>query len=183
MELLLVLGVPFAGGIVLAFWGHRSFAPELNSMMSLATFAARSHKRVLLMDLDVRHPSVHRELGWSVSHGLVESLMEDRPLDDVIQHELETGHGLAQRAGRLDAAAIGQVVVDEDHLRVGGGRGPDRVRHRAGPADDGQVFGAVEEQRQPLGHEVVVVDHQHAHRRRHEAHLRAPTESESRLAP
>src|SRR6266404_4795324 len=40
MELLLVLGVPFAGGIVLGFWGHRSFAPELNSGMSLLTFAA-----------------------------------------------------------------------------------------------------------------------------------------------
>ena len=40
MELLLVLGIPFAGGIVLALWGHRTFAPELNSTMSLATFAA-----------------------------------------------------------------------------------------------------------------------------------------------
>ena len=40
MELLLVLGVPFAGGIVLGFWGHRNFAPELNSGMSLLTFVA-----------------------------------------------------------------------------------------------------------------------------------------------
>ena len=40
MELLLVLGVPFAGGIVLAFWGHRRFAPELNSGMSLLTLLA-----------------------------------------------------------------------------------------------------------------------------------------------
>jgi hydrogenase-4 component F len=40
VELLLVLGVPFAGGIVLAFWGHRAFAPELNSAMSLLTFGA-----------------------------------------------------------------------------------------------------------------------------------------------
>ncbi|HMR32320.1 MAG TPA: polysaccharide biosynthesis tyrosine autokinase [Geminicoccaceae bacterium] len=57
----------------------------------LATFAARSHKRVLLIDLDLRHPSVHRELGWSVSHGLVEYLVGDRPLDEAIQHDLETG--------------------------------------------------------------------------------------------
>ena len=57
----------------------------------LATFAARSHKRVLLVDLDLRHPSVHRELGWSVSHGLVEYLVGDRPLDEAIQHDLETG--------------------------------------------------------------------------------------------
>ncbi len=57
----------------------------------LATFAARSHKRVLLVDLDLRHPSVHRELGWSVSHGLVEYLIDERSLDEAIQHDLETG--------------------------------------------------------------------------------------------
>src|SRR5688500_14915388 len=40
MELLLVLGFPLAGGIVLAFWGNRAFAPELNAGMSLTTFLA-----------------------------------------------------------------------------------------------------------------------------------------------
>ena len=40
MELLMVLSVPFAGGIVLGFWGHRNFAPELNSAASLLTFLA-----------------------------------------------------------------------------------------------------------------------------------------------
>ena len=59
--------------------------------VSLATFAARSHKRVLLIDLDLRHPSVHRELGWSVSSGLVEYMMNDRTLEEVIHHDLETG--------------------------------------------------------------------------------------------
>ena len=59
--------------------------------VSLAAFAARSHKRTLLIDLDMRHPSVHSELGWSVSHGLVEYLSGERPLSDVIQHDLETG--------------------------------------------------------------------------------------------
>jgi hydrogenase-4 component F len=37
MELLFVLAIPFLGGIVLALWGHRSFAPELNAGMSLLT--------------------------------------------------------------------------------------------------------------------------------------------------
>jgi polysaccharide biosynthesis transport protein len=59
--------------------------------VSLATFAARSHKRVLLVDLDIRHPSVHQELGWSVSYGLVDYLVDDRPLEDIIQHDLESG--------------------------------------------------------------------------------------------
>ena len=59
--------------------------------LSLATFAARSHKRVLLIDLDLRHPSVHGELGWQVSGGLVEYMAGDRPLEEVIHHDLETG--------------------------------------------------------------------------------------------
>ena len=59
--------------------------------ISLAVFAARSHKKTLLIDLDLRHPSVHRELGWQVSAGLVEYMMGDRPLDEAIQHDIETG--------------------------------------------------------------------------------------------
>ena len=59
--------------------------------LCLATFAARSHKRVLLIDLDLRHPSVHVELGWQVSGGLVEYMAGDRSLEDVIHHDLETG--------------------------------------------------------------------------------------------
>src|SRR5688572_20800304 len=40
MELLFVLGFPLAGGVVLAFWGHRAFAAELNAGMSLLTLLA-----------------------------------------------------------------------------------------------------------------------------------------------
>lgn len=58
--------------------------------VSLATFVARSHKRVLLIDLDLRHPSVHRELGFEVSSGLVEYMANDRSLEEVIHKDLET---------------------------------------------------------------------------------------------
>ena len=40
MEVFLVLTLPLAGGLVLAFWGHRSAAPEVNSAMSLSTLLA-----------------------------------------------------------------------------------------------------------------------------------------------
>ncbi len=46
--------------------------------VSLASLVARSQKRVLLIDLDLRHPSVHRELGWQVSAGLVEYMAGER---------------------------------------------------------------------------------------------------------
>jgi capsular exopolysaccharide synthesis family protein len=59
--------------------------------VSLATLVARSQKRVLLVDLDLRHPSVHRELGWQVSGGLVEYMAGERSLQEVIHNDLETG--------------------------------------------------------------------------------------------
>ncbi len=40
MEMLAVLGLPLAGGALLALWGHEKWAPELNSMASFCTFIA-----------------------------------------------------------------------------------------------------------------------------------------------
>jgi len=40
VEIALVLGVPLAGGLLLALVGHRRWAPEINALMSLVTFAA-----------------------------------------------------------------------------------------------------------------------------------------------
>jgi polysaccharide biosynthesis transport protein len=60
-------------------------------VVSLATLAARSNKKVLIIDLDLRHPSVHRELGWQVSAGIVEYMSNERSLEEVIHHDLETG--------------------------------------------------------------------------------------------
>jgi capsular exopolysaccharide synthesis family protein len=59
--------------------------------LSLATFAASSGKRVLLMDVDLRHPNVHRDLGIPPDYGLVEYMAGERELDEVIQAHEETG--------------------------------------------------------------------------------------------
>jgi hydrogenase-4 component F len=40
MEIAAVLGVPLLGGLLLALTGHRRWAPELNAVMSFATFCA-----------------------------------------------------------------------------------------------------------------------------------------------
>ena len=40
MEILWLLGVPLAGGLLLALFGHKRWAPELNTLMSLLTFIA-----------------------------------------------------------------------------------------------------------------------------------------------
>ncbi|HCA26727.1 MAG TPA: hydrogenase 4 subunit F [Betaproteobacteria bacterium] len=40
MEILWILGIPLFGALLLAFLGHRRWAPELNAVLSLATLAA-----------------------------------------------------------------------------------------------------------------------------------------------
>src|SRR5215510_1010149 len=40
MEVLIVLGLPLSGAILLALAGHRAWAPELNATVSFATFFA-----------------------------------------------------------------------------------------------------------------------------------------------
>jgi capsular exopolysaccharide synthesis family protein len=59
--------------------------------LSLATFAATSGKRVLLMDVDLRHPNVHRDLDSPPEYGLVEYMAGERELEEVIRHHEETG--------------------------------------------------------------------------------------------
>jgi polysaccharide biosynthesis transport protein len=59
--------------------------------LSLAIFAANSGQRVLLLDADLRHPSVHRDLGAVPTQGLVELVAGEKDLDDVLVRSEETG--------------------------------------------------------------------------------------------
>lgn len=59
--------------------------------LSLATFAARSGQKVLLMDLDLRHPSVQRDLGTRPATGFVEHMMGETSLEEAIVRDEETG--------------------------------------------------------------------------------------------
>ena len=57
---------------------------------SLAALAARAGQRTVLVDLDLRHPSTHRELMQPVATGLVEYLSGDCELEElVVTDELE----------------------------------------------------------------------------------------------
>ncbi len=59
--------------------------------VSLCTFAATSGQRVVLVDGDLRHPNVHRDLGGAHEQGLVEYLAGERELDEVIVRNEEAG--------------------------------------------------------------------------------------------
>lgn len=53
--------------------------------LSLAASIARSGRKTIVVDLDMRHPSIRRELGQAISGpGLVEAVSGESALDDVI---------------------------------------------------------------------------------------------------
>ena len=59
--------------------------------VSLCASAATSGQRVMLIDADLRHPSVDRDLGMKHEYGLVEYLAGERELDEVIVVDEEAG--------------------------------------------------------------------------------------------
>jgi polysaccharide biosynthesis transport protein len=54
--------------------------------VSLAVYAALIGRRVLLVDLDFRHPSILRQLDGKADKGVVDLLLHDCPPEEVIQH-------------------------------------------------------------------------------------------------
>jgi capsular exopolysaccharide synthesis family protein len=52
--------------------------------VSLASYAASCGKKTLLIDVDLRHPSVHRQLGVTPKFGLLELIMAERSLDETL---------------------------------------------------------------------------------------------------
>lgn len=59
--------------------------------LSLACFAANSGQKVLLMDVDLRHPSVHRDLGTQPTAGLIEYMAGEKTLDEVLVRDEASG--------------------------------------------------------------------------------------------
>ena len=58
--------------------------------LSLAALAARAG-RVLVIDLDLRQPNVHRKLGGEAPVGIVEYVTGGRTLDEVVRHDAASG--------------------------------------------------------------------------------------------
>ena len=48
--------------------------------------AREVHRTVLLADLDLRHPSVHRFFGLEPHHGIIDFLLDDVPISEILIH-------------------------------------------------------------------------------------------------
>ena len=59
--------------------------------LSLARTAAKHDQKTLIIDGDLRHPSLHRSLGVENEVGLIDYLSRDMPLEEIIQIDFHSG--------------------------------------------------------------------------------------------
>jgi polysaccharide biosynthesis transport protein len=74
---------------------------------SLAGFLSTTGIKTVVVDTDLRRPSVHRALGMNVGPGLVDCLQDQVPLAEVIQHDQASG---------IDAITAGNTTANSPHL-------------------------------------------------------------------
>ena len=76
------------------------------TVLNLATIFAQNGNKVLLVDSDLRRPSLHKRLGLSNNLGLTNFLLGQNKLEEVVQTtELDNLHFLP--SGRLPSSALG----------------------------------------------------------------------------
>lgn len=103
--------------------GKSSLASSMARMLSL------SGRRTIVLDADLRAPTMHRVFDLQRGPGLAEFLTEDRPLQEVIQHDvssgtdvLTAGQSLAAPGDVLQSARmqelIGDLVVQYDTVII-----------------------------------------------------------------
>ena len=59
--------------------------------MSLARTAAKHDQKCMIIDGDLRHPSLHKAFGVENDSGLIDYLSFDRPLEEIIQIDFRSG--------------------------------------------------------------------------------------------
>ncbi len=89
--------------------------------VSFASFLSHAGLRVLVIDTDLRKPSVHHALGVAARPGLIDYLNNRSPLTSVIQHDPSTGIDVIaagrSRADRMDLLATDQMKELLNQLR------------------------------------------------------------------
>lgn len=75
------------GWNTLAITSASAGAGKTATAVNLSMAIAREvHRTVLLADLDLRRPSVHRFFGLNPQHGIIDFLLDDLPISDILIH-------------------------------------------------------------------------------------------------
>src|SRR3546814_9730307 len=72
--------------------------------VSLARVAAKSGKKVVLIDCDLRRPKVHTNLDMAESPGLVEVLAGEATLDQALRRDEASGALVDRKSTRLNSS-------------------------------------------------------------------------------
>ena len=99
----------------------------------LARALAMAGKRVVLVDLDLRHPDVHRWIGVTNELGVVDVLLGRASLEECLQY-VEAGVGSDQQPRGLYVLPTGHAASDPAEL-LGGRRTSQLLDALAGQAD------------------------------------------------
>ncbi|MEW4527073.1 polysaccharide biosynthesis tyrosine autokinase [Maioricimonas sp. JC845] len=78
----------------------------------LATSLARAGRRVLLVDCDIRRPSIHRVFDFDNSPGICETLRQEIALEDAIKEGSPDGLSILP-AGKVDQTVLRLLAQDE----------------------------------------------------------------------
>lgn len=84
------------------------------TVLNLATIFAQNGQRVLLVDSDLRRPSLHKRLGLSNSHGLTSFLLGQKKLEEVIQTTSQAGLDFLP-SGKLPSSSLG--ILNSQQMR------------------------------------------------------------------
>ncbi|MBI5774351.1 MAG: polysaccharide biosynthesis tyrosine autokinase [Verrucomicrobia bacterium] len=84
------------------------------TVLNLATVFAQNGQRVLLVDSDLRRPSLHKRLGLSNSTGLTSFLLGQKKLEEVIQTTAQAGLDFLP-SGKLPSSSLG--ILNSPQMR------------------------------------------------------------------
>jgi non-specific protein-tyrosine kinase len=93
---------------------------KTSTCVNLAAALALAGHRLILLDLDLRHPDVHRWLGGHNESGVSDVLLQRRPLEECLQF-VSLGESQSGRDRGLYLLPTGPPVAEPTEL-LGGGR-------------------------------------------------------------
>jgi succinoglycan biosynthesis transport protein ExoP len=85
------------------------------TILNLATIFAQNGQRVLLVDSDLRRPSLHKRLGVSNALGLTNYLLNQKTLEEVVQTTKVPGLDFLP-SGRLPSSSLG--ILNSPHMKA-----------------------------------------------------------------